>query len=264
VTKFYASIALVALLVMGALGYLYYAPKKGETEQAVCVLLVDRTGSSMSDQTRSSYERMAGGAIEGCTELQASLSVFYFDNQSAKILQAQGDQPFNLFRPMARRKKVGEDQQEAIQKDAAEAVASVFETEPESSLGGHGSDIITAVGQAASNLQSLATRHGVDKKYLVVLTDGQQTGAELGMHRTFKDPSVPSSVLVKKTTDVGLTPDLTGVQTSFVGVAGGVADSRRPAWYTARVHGFWTELVELGGGQMCVYGVEQVELPGSC
>lgn len=257
----------MALGVAGVLlffGYLWKMPETGETQQSVCVLLVDRTGSSIAEGTRASYERMTRAAVEGCADLKASLTVLYFDNQNAKILLAEGDQPFHLYRPMARREKVGLEEQRARQEAAARSVSAVFETDPEASKGGHGSDIVTALQQAAQNLQALAARDGVDQKYLVVLTDGQQTGPELGMGRRLRSPADSAQPLLAATEELGLVPSLRGVQISFVGVGGGVADSSLPAWKTARIRDYWTGLVELGGGRMCQYGVEAIQLPGNC
>ncbi len=256
----------MVVLVVGIFAYLALVPATGEKPQAACLLLVDRTGSSINENTRESYENLASHAIEGCETFKSSLSVYYFDNANAKLQQASEEQPFAFYRPPTRRASVGEDQVEKATEAANEAVESVFATDEQASVGGHGSDIVTALSLAAQSLQRDAATLGVTDMYIVVLTDGYQTGPELGMRGTFGSPDVPPDELIDKAEALDLVPTLKGVDVSFVGVGGGVASDEQqvPAWYEAQVHGFWTGLVERGGGQMCMYTVEENRLPGVC
>jgi hypothetical protein len=255
-TKLYVLAGVGVLLVGAVFGWLLFRPKDGETQAAACAVLVDRTGSSVSELTKASYVKQAAQMIDGCRNLRSSFAVYYFDNQNAK-LQKASDEPFELWRPETHRKSLGEDKVDEAKKGALAAVRSVFETAPEASTGGHGSDIVTALSLASQSLQQQAAVEGVDDRYLVILTDGYQTG-ELGMKTAFTAPDSEVGPLLRRTEQLGLIPQLNGIAVSFGGVGGGVASdkSQVPAWYEA--------LVKAGGGRMCVYNVEPTYLPGVC
>jgi hypothetical protein len=252
-----------ALLVVGIFAALALWPKSGEKESAVCALLIDRTRSSADTHTQASYESRAMKTIDGCRNLKSSLVVSYFDNQNAKVQPAPGDQPFRLFRPETRRQSIGEGQVAESMAAAQGAVKSVLASD---SGTGRGSDIVTALKLTADDLQSLAVADGVDTKYIVVLTDGYQTGQDLSMKRAFRTSDSSPKTLLAATKSDGLVPALNGVNVSFVGVGGGVASNEKqvPAWYEAKVRGYWTDLVQESGGKLCIYNVEATTLPGTC
>jgi hypothetical protein len=263
-TKLYVGIAVGVLVIAAIFGYLFFRPKDGEEQGAACAILVDRTGSSVNEVTQASYVKQARQMVDACRELRASFSVYYFDNQNAK-LQKASDEPFELWRPETRRKSIGEEQVAEEKDEAVAAVESVFDTDADASAGGHGSDIVTALSLASQSLQQQAAVEEVEETYLVVLTDGYQTG-ELGMRQAFKDPDAKVGPLLERTEELSLIPQLTGVAVSFGGVGGGVASDKAqiPAWYEALVKEYWTQLVEAGAGRMCVYNVEPTYLPGIC
>jgi hypothetical protein len=146
---------------------------------------------------------------------------------------------------------------------ARESVTNVFSQD---SGRGRGSDIVTAIDLASQDLNSLANKDSIEEKYLVILTDGYQTGPAISMKRTFKDEDVPTKELLDKVTGYSLIPDLNGTRVSFVGVGGGVTSTKDqvPEWYEAKVSAFWQEFVEAGGGRLCAYRVEASFLPGQC
>ena len=251
------------VLVIGLLAWLALLPKSGEKQQAVCALIVDRTGSSLDPQTRSSYEDRAASTIQGCRDINSRMVVFYFDSQSAKLQPASDSQPFTLFRPETRRESTGEKVVSSAMAQARESVASVFTHD---SGRGRGSDIVTAIDLAAQDLNSLAAKDSVTEKYIVILTDGYQTGPEISMKGTFKNEDVPTTELLDKVEAYSLIPNLDGTRVSFVGVGGGVTSTKDqvPEWYEAKVAAFWEELVEAGSGRLCAYRVEASSLPGQC
>lgn len=257
--RMYAAAGVAVILVAAFFGWMLFRPEQGETEGAACAILVDRTGSSINDETRASYLQLARHMVDGCRNFRASFSVYYFDNQNAK-LQKANSKPFDLWRPMAHRKSTGEEKVNLAKKDALTAVGSVFSTASRDSAGGHGSDIVTALSLVAQSLQQQAAVEGVDKKYLVVLTDGFQTG-ELTVRKTSN-----VTALLKRTDELGLVPQLGGVDVTFGGVGGGVASTKEQvsADREARVKRFWSGLVKTGGGDLCVYNVEPSYLPATC
>jgi hypothetical protein len=261
--KVLAVVVVLGLVVVAAFAALALWPKSGETEAAVCALLIDRTGSSNDVKTQASYESRAMKTIDGCRNLRSALVINYFDNENAKVQPATGNQPFLLFRPQTRRKSLGENDVAKTMAATKTAVDSVFAG---SSGSGRGSDIVTALKLTADDLQSLAATDGITKQYIVVLTDGYQTGQDLSMKRVFTSSQVSSDALLHEVKAYGLVPALNDVDLSFVGVGGGVASNKAqiPDWYEAKVRQFWVSLVAAGGGKMCVYNVEATTLPGLC
>jgi hypothetical protein len=256
-------VSLLFTLVVALLVALAMWPKSGEVQRAACALIVDRTGSSMDPKTRSSYESRAFATIEGCREIKSRMVVFYFDSESAKLQPASESQPFTLFRPETRRESTGTKIVSSAMARARESVTNVFSQD---SGRGRGSDIVTAIDLASQDLNSLANKDSVEEKYLVILTDGYQTGPAISMKGTFKDEDVPTKELLDKVRDYSLIPDLNGTRVSFVGVGGGVTSTKDqvPEWYEAKVSAFWQEFVEAGGGRLCAYRVEASSLPGQC
>lgn len=258
---FYAAVAAGVIVPLVFVGHLFFAPASGEEEQAVCLVLIDRTGSSTDDRTEQSYESLARRAVDGCREHNAALALYYFDNTSPKLVPASSDQPFMLYRPRTHRKSVGEEAVREAQRSADAAIEKVFASKP--AAGGHGSDIVTAMDLAAENLQQLAARGRVQQKYLVVLTDGYQTGEELGLRRAIHQGLTRQRV-VARVADLGLVPQLDGVKTTFAGVNGGMASANSSLAEEAYLRTFWQELVTSGGGELCVYNLDPMLLPGMC
>lgn len=254
--------------IAGVFSYLFLAPAQGETQTGVCVLVVDRTGSSINKKTRESYLQQATDTIAGCREQRTQMLVYSFDNRDAKLQPADDQQPYALFRPATRRESTGETLLTETMDAVTGAVKSVFKSSGPEADGrgfGHGSDILKALELAAVSLQSQAAADGVDDRYLVFMTDGLQTGP-FGWRRLFPDRSATVDAAVTRTRREGLLPDLQGASVSFVGTNGGVASSRNrvPAWAEAKIEAYWTELVEAGGGSMCIYTVESPTLPVVC
>ena len=253
--------AALGLLAVAGLSYMFLAPAHGETQRAVCTLLVDRTGSSLDARTEASYRALASRVVQGCRDRQSTLLVYYFNNQDAKLIPASDNQPFKRFRPPTHRSSIGEADVKKEMARANGAISDVFDSP--ASAGGHGSDVVTALQQAAQNLQLVAGERSISNKYLVVITDGYQTGTQLGLRGLHaRGTSVQAAVATAKR--LGLVPSLQGVDVAFAGVNGGIAATNASPELEEYVRSFWTRLVEQGGGGMCMYNLDPVVLPGDC
>lgn len=260
--------ALVALIVLGALlvggffAWIATRPETGEEQQAACVLVIDRTGSSDDDVTVDRYRQLANRSITGCREQQARMSIYYFDQATQKLVLVDGT-TFDLWLPKGRKDSQQNSELDETIESAQEAAASVFDSTTGDS---RGSDILTAVNAAAENLSNQASADGVDERYLIVLTDGIQLSSDVTVE-TFSDESVEVSTLVDRARDVGLIPErLEGAQVSFVGVRSGAAETgdQLPEWFEEKVESFWRTIIGEGGGSMCTYVVDSQVLPVSC
>lgn len=261
VATYWPYILVVGLLVVAAVAWAATRPLKGG-QQAVCVLVIDRTGSSAVPEAAARYKALASTAVDGCAAKHAKLSIYYFDNQSPKLVLVN-DTPYDLFLPKARveaksgRKKA----LEQAKKDAKADVASVFD---ETSSGeARGSDILTAYQAAAANLVNQASADDVDQKYLIMLTDGIQTSADINFETFYasKNASVAKAIATAKAN--GLLPNLDGVQVSFVGVKGGADSSAEqlPEWFEAKVEDFWKGVSK---DRLCAYVVDSQVIPVGC
>lgn len=255
-------ILVVGVLVAGFFAYLQFS-KTGEKLSAECMIVVDRTGSTVDQSVQDQYVGYARQAIEGCQDLQANVLVTYFANDGQKLRTVSGHDPIALYRPVTHRKSVGEKQQAEQVEKAVDAVESVFDQPI--ATGGHGSDIAAALGTAAIELGSQADHDDVDDVYLIVITDGYQTG-QLSVRKAFRNEDSPVKPLVNKAVKLGQVPDFTDMQLSFVGVASGLTgeDQAVPAWFDAKVGQFWSAVVQRGGGRLCAYNSSMSVLPASC
>lgn len=264
-----------ALLLGGYITWIASRPETGEQQQAVCALVIDRTGSSDDRKTVDAYLQAGRATVSGCRDRNALLSIYYFDQSSPKLMLAQADgsdkaEAFELWLPTGRKKSKQETQLENSMEDALATIEAVF-AEPSGS--DRGSDILTALDAAADNLRNQAARDGVDEAYLVILTDGIQLSTDVSVE-VFTDESVEVTPLIDRARAVGLIPvGLADTQVSFVGVRSGEvnADGQLPQWLEAKVETFWRDLVTEAGGRVCVYGpataagnATRSDLPGIC
>lgn len=256
---FVGGLLLVALLF----AWITTRPETGEKEQAVCVLVVDRTGSSNDAKTVAIYKRRAESAVEGCRKKQASMSIYYFDQTSQKLILVS-DKPFPLWLPTGRKPAVQEQQLEKTMAEAKESLATVFAQPPESV---RGSDILTALNAASENLYNRGAEDGIEEQlYLIMLTDGIQTSGSINVE-SFGDPAVSVESLVEAARANGLIPEtLKGVQVSFIGVNSGLDPSGAETAndVAAKTEDFWRKIVSGGGGRTCTYVVDSEVIPVGC
>lgn len=252
-------LTLASLVVVGGAAFgLSRIPVTGEHEGAACVLLVDRTASA-SAAGRIQKDRVLA-AIDGCRARRARTSLFVLDGQQVRLLAGRS---FALWRPMTKKQSIGEGDVASELSAAKQAVSTVYTSGAADGPGG--SDILSAVGTAASNLQTQATNDGVAQKYLVVFSDGLQLSTDVSVE-AFTAESVPAQPLIDRAKQLRLTPALGGTQVSFIGVKSGqtAKGQQLPDWFVTRVGEFWRGVAVAGGGRMCAYEPDLQSLPSSC
>jgi hypothetical protein len=272
-----AGILSAALAAGGFIFWTATRPETGETQQAVCALVIDRTSTSSDQEIIDSYRQESSAAIAGCRDRKALLSIYYFDQsgpklQLAKPSDASEAESFRLWQPLEAKASVGEKKLEETVEQAHLAVEWIFS---QSGEGERRSDIVTAIDSAADILRSQAIRDEVDEKYLIVLTDGLQTSTDITVE-TFVDESVDVMVLVDRVRQLNLVPDgLNDTQVTFVGVGNGIYPGTGIGevnqWFEAKIKAFWEGLIKEGGGRMCAYrqaasasNETQSDLPSRC
>lgn len=215
---------------------------------ASCLLLIDQTGSSMDDETRDSYNELAGHALEGCESLEAEVAIYFFDQERARVMDAAGG-PINLKR----------NGQTTAAKDVVSDVLAGAASP------NRGSDILVPLDQAADELQIMRRRAGTSSAHLIVLTDGIQCGTEICVDQLTPDPA-SASPLLERATEMALVPDLVDIEVDFVGVRSGKLSESESSedWFEASLEVFWQALIHDGQGAMCRYGSTATELPTRC
>jgi hypothetical protein len=260
--QYFPWIAGAVLLIAGFAFWLSRTPAKGEDQAAVCVLVVDRTGSSNDQLTVDRYHELATKSVDGCRMLRARMSVYFFDQASQKLVLVN-DTAFELWQPKGRKQAAQERKVEKTVEEAKQAVVSVFDRPPG---GDRGSDILTAMNEAAKNLKNQASADSVEQRFLIMLSDGIQLSSDITVE-AFTDDSVPVQPLLDRAEQINLIPTaLDGAEVSFVGVRSGEADQgdQLPQWFEGKIEQFWQGIVAAGGGKMCTYVVDSQVLPVNC
>lgn len=265
--KFKKSPALraVAFLVpLGLLIGLYFwfngtRDATGETQKAVCVVMIDRTDSAGDNP----LEPLAEGTIDGCEREDARYFVVYFNQDSSGMRELDGEAQdgFELWEPLkksgAARKKALDDARDG----ANAALADVFDIPAGSN---RNSDILTAMKDAADLLQSQGELDGVAELHLIIVSDAMQRDPSLDILSLERDDT-PAG-LVAKAADLGLLPNLEGISVSFAGASSGVSGDgvTLSKEFEASIAEFWNLLVTDAGGQLCAYGPNPEVPPVSC
>jgi hypothetical protein len=251
-----------AVLSLGAFFvFVFTRDTSGESQQAVCGLVIDRTGSVSNETTLTQYRQMASRAVDGCRENRARLNVYYFDQSNQKLILA--GPPHNLWLPEGDRREQQEEDLAVVTERAQAEVADVFERPPGEA---RSSDVLTALGEAADDVSSQARADGVDERYVVMVTDGLQNSSDVAVE-DLTGEEVSTEPMVERARELGLiAPGLDGVQVDFVGVRSGqsIDGQQLPEWFEAKVEDFWRQVVEDGGGSVCRYGATATRLPDSC
>lgn len=257
-------IGVLVLALLAGAGYLLNrTPASGEQQQAVCALLIDRTGSTESELSGDRYRAFADKTLQGCREKQAALYLFWFDQTEHKLVLAN-DHPYELWAPKARTDRVRAQGLDEELQAADKAIGDLFAKLPPSPS--RRTDLLTALDGTAAALQQAATRAGVDEKYIVILSDGLQLSDAVNVE-TLTTPTTPVKPLVDRATSLSLVPPLEGVHVALAGVRGGVSQSGTQllTFFDAKVEEFWRAVVAAGGGELC-YLAEPIHLPttGTC
>jgi hypothetical protein len=250
-------------VIAGIAGYAMWVLSQdvtGGNPSAACVLVIDRTVSAGSEDVVENYHDLADRAVDGCQEEDAELSIYYFDQASANLVQV-GDAAYKLFPPQSRSRTK---QKVAVDKVVDEAHGDLDAVFDSTAAAEHRSDVLAAVSQAASALNATADDEGLSDRYLVVLTDGIQLSPDVSVE-AFDGPSAPVDPLVESAAEVGEIPELEGVSVTMLGVRSGVADSGDPlfAYFEEKVEQFWRGVVTQGGGEMCQYAQTSEVVPGA-
>lgn len=255
---------LLILLPVALLGGAYFwwnssVVATGEDQHAVCVLLIDRTGSMGND-----LKTLAEGAVTGCEHEKARLIPVYFNQDSGGMQATSGDvleNGFELWAPVKRSDAAREKAQRDQRKTATDAIDDIFAVSPGEGLN---SDIIVAMGNAASRLRDTATLDGVTEMHLLIITDGIQRRPSLDVG-SFLNGTTPEQ-LVQAVIALNAIPSLQGIQVTFAGplqgktLGGEVLDPG----FEEQVAQFWRLIVEQGGGQLCGYSANVALPPASC
>lgn len=185
--KRFVLIGLLVLALVAGAGYLLNrSPLTGEDQQAVCALLIDRTGSTESELSGERYRALARKAVDGCRTEQASLSLFWFDQTEQKLVLANDD-PYQLWAPKRRTERIRESELEEEVQAANEAIDELFAKLPPAA--GRRTDILTALSGTADSVQQAASRAGVDEKYVIILSDGLQLSDAVSVETLTADTS---------------------------------------------------------------------------
>lgn len=261
----YAWAIVIALLLLGGyVAWYFLAPVTGGEPQAACAILIDRTASSSGDNTVDEYKSLATRALEGCADEEAVTLVYYFDQDNPGIRPAGGnDARYDLFPPEGR---LGSKQTKQVEDALDEARSDIEAVFDEGADAERGSDVLQSLQAASEALQNRANAADVDELFIVVISDGLQTGASLRVD-SMVDGGTPAS-LASDAAELDLIPDLDGVSVTWAGVRsgdpGGEAGGEVEDAFERDVKAFWTKVVEDGGGTLCTYTYDPDVLPVSC
>ena len=229
----------------------------------MCAILIDRTASSGGDSTEDHYKALAASAIEGCADEQAVTLIYYFDQDRPGITPVGDQARYNLYRPEGRM-VIKQDNQVDEEIDAANAdVSAVFDDETDAE---RGSDVLQSLQAASESLRNRLSAEGVDEAYLIVISDGFQTGASLRVDEL--DGTTGPRDLSERAAELDLLPVLDGVSVTWAGVRsgdpGGESGGEVDDAFERDVKLFWTQVIEGGGGSLCSYTFDPDVLPVAC
>ena len=263
--KMAAAGAVAVLLVVAAVVFVWAQPKQGGGPFSACVMVIDRTDSSSDAPTIAAYRTAAQQVIDGCAELSADLTIYFFDQSNLKLVVVN-EEPYKLYLPASKdpaQLARAQPELDATVTEAKAAVDAVLDLDTNDDA--RDSDILSALKSASQGVQVLMATPGVKNGFLVFLTDGIQLGTDISFTALADDPStVPS--LVERAAELGEIPVLNGVKVNFVGVrAGRIGDGTQiPEWFEAAAEQFWRTVVERGGGKLCLYAASAPKLPVDC
>lgn len=266
------SLSPMALLVTGVVvgaaifvGFVVWTLRRpqveGETQAAVCVIVLDRTASASDAERTASFRDHGITAVNGCADRKARTSIFYFDQSTQQLTKAL-TAPVDLWLPTDRKVAAQESKLNQAKKVASDAVVAVYDRDP---AGSGGSDLLGALRDAAQDLNGLAAQSGSAApldRYLVVVTDGIQYSTDVTAEH-IQSRSTSIDPMVETARDLHLIPDLRGAKVTFVGVRGRASGDHTYEYFDAKLEEFWEAIVTEGGGQLCEYAAALSTLPSS-
>lgn len=251
-------LALILLLVGAGIGALYLLQGDNTPEEvgAACVLVIDRSLSTNDASTIDKYQRLAGETIDGCRQERAVLAVYTVEPDTSGIQQqipALGSRDPGVTLALAgdtnknRARRELDDKVDELKKQVESLIDGVREGNP-------GSDLVTGYHEAATAAQTLtdANRTKINRRYLVMLTDGIQRTGSVDM-QAMDTPDSDVQALVDQVESLGLVPNLDGISVNFVGIRSGRNAAGRPleGYFLANQEKFWSAVSEAGGGSAC-------------
>ena len=247
-----ATIAVLALAAIGGLVALTMTTKPG-SQKALCALIIDRTNSVNSTQTSSLYSRIASGAVQECSNLDGTLTVWSIGQGGAQSVMAGKFPLVGVGRNGPVRDRSKADNMAA----ANHAVSTVIHSGAGGGSGG--SNIVATMNEAAATMEAQARGSGGIDKYMLVLTDGMQLSDGVSVESLSSITQDPK-LLVAQAERVNPQFQLSGVNVSFIGVSSGEVASngqKLPKWFEQKVRIFWGDLVTDGHGKVCSYQSDQ-------
>lgn len=242
-----AALAVVGLVVWG------FSSIKPGSQKALCSLLLDRTSSAQGSQTTGLYSKIATDAVSECAQLDGTMTIWSFGGQSGRN-EVLGTFPlYGVGTNSPVRNRSRENEVTAANR-AINTALHQGGSDPSK-----GSDIVSAVNQAASTMTVQSQRTGTKAKYMVVLTDGMQLADGVSVDSLSSVTQDPK-LLVADAERVNPQFDLSGVNVSFLGVSSGKTNTggkQVPVWFEQKVRQFWTGLVDDGHGKVCAYQADQ-------
>jgi hypothetical protein len=251
-----AAIALVVLIfspvknfLTGTFGSINYKAK------GVCEIVIDRTGSTSSDSVSQHFRRLAISALDACGADHSLVDIWttgtdgvnptLINNRPISLIYAGSTLQYYVDRETSSRNR------------AKRAIATVFESSGNSPS--YGSDIVSALSQAAKTGFEQSNRNGGIPNRVIVITDGMQLSQGTAVTTMSSIDSDPN-LLARQAQGLYSLVGLSGANVYFYGVLGGTLDSTGqplPAWFENKVRSFWKDLVILNGGVMCSYQNDQ-------
>jgi hypothetical protein len=233
------------------------AEASGGEPQAVCGLIIDRSMTADDGPLRAEFADAVDKTISGCAALEAYLSVYVIDPTGNEV--RVGDYP--LYPERARTERIRESSlEERLEQVRADVPGLLDEVSDEA---GGGSNILRAVHSGGLRINDTARVRGIDKRHLVVLTDGLQSAPAVSV-AALNEQGAPLEPLLEAARTSGYFPELNGVVVTMIGVGAGVdAEGRTlPGWFRGEVEDLWRTIISEAGGSHCVRAGTPSTLPG--
>jgi hypothetical protein len=254
ISRYKWAIPVLVVLVLAYVVYLFVVDPKGGPE-ALCALVIDRSGSADAPETRERYERSAEAAVEGCGERRALLTAYYFTEDGGAPNEIG---TFELFPESSRNEGKQENEVERAVEEAKEEVLAAFDVDPGTR---NLSDILGAVDAASTNqLDQAAGYEGGDndipddQRFLIALSDGRHVTDDIRVPQLATHPE-QLDAMVATASELDLVPPLDTIAVTFAGVdsAGTVGSGEGVGAFLRSIHDFWAAVVTDGGGELCVF-----------
>ena len=222
--------------------------------ESICEIVVDRTGSASSTNVTSHFQKLAKSSSEACAEKHALVDIWTTGSDgvnptlvksSVRLIYAGAKLSYYINKELF------------AQHQIQSALSKVFQNS--SSGSSKGSDIVSALSQAASTGTKEAASNGGVPVNLILITDGMQLTQGVAVTSMSSIDSDPN-LLARQAQNLYPMAGLRGTNVFFYGVRGGTLSSTGqalPAWFENKVNAFWSDLVTSNGGFVCSYQNDQ-------